>query len=79
MLVGMYVIYDELAKKSAPVFMAESDALALRQFESMKGIPEVVKRDLRVYRVGRIDTTTMQIEDGYPCIVDAASILAVED
>lgn len=73
---GLYVIYDELAKKSAPVFMASSDALALRQFEAQRSeIPEVVWRDLRLYRVGWMDMQSMLITQANPSIIDAASVL----
>ena len=73
---GVYVIYDELAKQAAPMFLARSDELALRQFEAQRGhIPEAVLRDLRVYRIGRFDLATMAITEAFPVIIDSASLL----
>lgn len=73
---GLYVIYDELAKQAAPIFLARSDELALRQFEAQRGqIPEAVLRDLRVYRVGYIDMSSMAITNAFPVIIDSSALL----
>lgn len=77
---GIYCIYDELAKQAAPLFLARSDELALRQFEVQRSqIPEAVFRDLRVYKVGVIDMSTMQITEASPSIVDSVSVFNSEN
>lgn len=76
---GMYVIYDELAKESAPIFLARTDELALRQFQaSLPQIPEAISRDMRLYRVGFFDSHSMLITGAQPVIVDASSLLEKE-
>lgn len=73
---GLYVIYDELAKQAAPIYLARTDELALRQFEAQKSqLPEAILRDLRVYRVGYFDLASMLITGAQPVIIDSVALM----
>lgn len=73
----LYTVFDELSKKSGPIFEQANDELALRSFEVMlETIPKAVSRDLRLYKLGTYDADYMKCElFPAPEVVDASSLL----
>lgn len=56
--VGLYTVYDKLAKKCGPIFEAENSLVAMRSYLQMaKGLP--YPDDYELYYVGRYSKSTM--------------------
>lgn len=52
----VYIIRDELAKTSGPIFEATNDLVARRKFNSgLQELTETEQQDFRLYRIGHID------------------------
>ena len=62
-----YVIFDKAAERSGPLFEAENDAVAARQFRAtIQGTREIVADDYDLYFVGIYDDKEMVFEAALP-------------
>lgn len=60
MVLNIYTVYDKVAEEAGPLFQAVNDGIALRNYRNMQ-IPESLKNDYSLYRIGTYDTVTMEI------------------
>lgn len=69
MLVGLYSIYDRVAKESGPVFQSKNDDVAVRATCSLLSDVDSIE-DFILYRVGTFDVENHLIDDCDVKIVD---------
>lgn len=69
MKVGLYSIYDRVAKESGPVFQAKNDDVAVRATCSLLSSVDLCE-DYILYRVGTFDAENHIIDDCDVSIVD---------
>lgn len=60
MVLNIYTVYDKVAEEAGPLFQAVNDGIALRNYRNMQ-IPESLKNDYSLHRIGTYDTVSMEI------------------
>lgn len=60
MIYNVYTVYDNVAEEAGPPFTAVNDGIARRMFKNMN-IPESLKSDYKLVRIGFYDSKDMQL------------------
>lgn len=87
MKINLYVTRDMLAgETTSAICQFKNDALAKRNFENsmeqivQEGNPQKIPvRDLQLFRIGVLDTETLELENSNELICNAAEIVAKFD
>lgn len=60
MIYNVYTVYDKVAEEAGPPFTAVNDGIARRMFKNMN-IPESLKSDYKLIRIGFYDSKDVQL------------------
>ena len=65
MIFNVYTVFDIVAEEAGPPFTAVNDGIARRMFKNMN-IPESLKSDYKLVRIGFYDSKDMQLSIDEP-------------
>ena len=72
MIYNVYTVYDKVAEEAGPPFTAVNDNIARRMFANMN-IPQALKSDYQLVRIGFYDSKDMQLAVDEPyCLTEKA-------
>lgn len=62
---NVYVVWDSVAEEAGPPFVAVNDGIARRMYKNMN-IPEALKGDYQLVRIGYYNSKDMQLAIDIP-------------